>query len=96
MVFLYGRGELPVSGFCHRPTCRDLMSVPAARNDSRLRRYPLRRLRLPMAHGTLDVVVPDAGAWLHTGGWSQRAARGEEPPYWADVWPAAVALARLL
>lgn len=72
------------------------MSVPAARTDPRLKRYPLRRLRLPMANGTLDVVVPDAGAWLHTGGWSQRAARGEEPPYWADVWPAAVALARLL
>ncbi|MCY2956071.1 MAG: methyltransferase domain-containing protein [Planctomycetota bacterium] len=72
------------------------MSVPAARTDPCLKRYPLRRLRLPVANGTLDVVVPDAGAWLHTGGWSERAARGEEPPYWADVWPAAVAVARLL
>jgi predicted nicotinamide N-methyase len=72
------------------------MSVPAARTDPRLQRYPLRRLRLPVAGGTLDLVVPDAGAWLHTGGWSARTARGEEPPYWADVWPAAVALARWL
>jgi predicted nicotinamide N-methyase len=72
------------------------MSVPAARTDPRLRRYPLRRLRLPVAGGTLDLVVPDAGAWLHTGGWSARTARGAEPPYWADVWPAAVALARWL
>jgi len=72
------------------------MTVPAARTDPRLRRYPLRRLRLPVAGGTLSVVAPDAGAWLHTGGWSARAAVGDEPPYWADVWPAAIALARWL
>jgi 2-polyprenyl-3-methyl-5-hydroxy-6-metoxy-1,4-benzoquinol methylase len=50
------------------------MSVPAARTDPCLKRYPLRRLRLPVANGTLDVVVPDAGAWLHTGGWSDRGS----------------------
>ena len=72
------------------------MTVPAARTDPRLKRYPLRRLRLPVAGGTLSVVVPDAGVWLHSGGWSARAAAGEEPPYWADVWPAAIALARWL
>ena len=72
------------------------MTVPAARRDPRLRRYPLRRLRLPVARGTLSLVVPAAAEWLHTGGWAAAAARGEEPPYWADVWPAAVAVARWL
>ncbi|HLQ36215.1 MAG TPA: methyltransferase, partial [Planctomycetota bacterium] len=50
--------------------------------------------RLPVAGGTLSIVAPAAGPWLHSGGFSARAARGEEPPYWADVWPASVALAR--
>lgn len=72
------------------------MTVPAARRDPRLRRYPLRRLRLPMAGGTLSIVVPATAAWLHDGGWAAAAARGQEPPYWADVWPASVAIARWL
>lgn len=72
------------------------MTVPAARSDPYLRRYPLRRLRLPVAGGTLSLVVPGAGAWLHTDGWSRRTAAGSEPLYWADVWPAAVAIARWL
>lgn len=64
--------------------------------DARLRRYPLRRHRLSVAGGTLSIVAPDSGAWLHDGGWSERAERGGEPPYWADVWPASVAVARWL
>jgi predicted nicotinamide N-methyase len=76
------------------------MTVPAAQQDPVLRRYPLRRLKLPMARGTLSVVVPDLDAWLATreGGQaaSTAAARGAEPQYWATVWPAAVALASWL
>ncbi len=72
------------------------MTVPAARRDPRLRRYPLRRLRLPMAGGNLSIVVPGTDDWLHTGGWADAVDRGAEPPYWADVWPAAVAVARWL
>ncbi len=72
------------------------MTVPEARKQERLRRYPLRRHRLPVAGGTLSIVAPDSGEWLHRGGWSTRAQLGAEPPYWADVWPASVAAARWL
>jgi predicted nicotinamide N-methyase len=72
------------------------MTVPKARSDGHLRRYPLRRHRLPVAGGTLSIVAPDAGAWLHAGGYTARAERRDEPPYWADIWPAAVGLARWL
>lgn len=71
------------------------MTVPEARRDPRLRRYPLRRLRLPVAAGTLSLVVPDA-AWLRSDAGARSAVAGEEPPYWAEVWPAAVAVARWL
>ena len=72
------------------------MTVPEARKQEQLRRYPLRRHRYPVAGGTLSVVAPDSGQWLHTGGWSRRAQLGAEPPYWADVWPASLAVARWL
>lgn len=72
------------------------MTVPEAMAHPALRRYPLRRLRLPMAGGNLSIVAPDAAAWRRRGGGVDRVLRGEEPPYWAEVWPASVALARLL
>src|SRR5689334_14192318 len=72
------------------------MTVPEARLDPVLRRYPLRRHRLSVAGGALSIVAPDGGDWLHTGGWSTRAQAGQEPPYWADVWPSSVAIARWL
>jgi len=77
------------------------MTVPEARCHPRLRRYPLRRLRLPTAAGTLSLVVPDSAAWLRTAAGAARAGAvrlelGDEPPYWADVWPAAVVIARWL
>lgn len=71
------------------------MTVPEARRDPVLRRFPLRRLRLPMAGGTLSLVVPDR-TWLGDAGHAARAAAGIEPPYWADVWPASLAVARWL
>jgi predicted nicotinamide N-methyase len=61
-----------------------------------LRRYRLRRLRLPLGSGSLAVVVPDPGDWIRRGEWAAAAARGDEPPYWVQVWPASVAVARLL
>jgi predicted nicotinamide N-methyase len=72
------------------------MTVPRARRDARLRRYPLRRQRLPVAGGTLSIVTPGPGDWVKTGGWTERAQSGQEPPYWADIWPASVAVARWL
>ncbi|MEQ1631438.1 MAG: methyltransferase domain-containing protein [Planctomycetota bacterium] len=70
------------------------MTVPEAHKDPRLARYPLRRLRLPMAEGTVSIVLPKGASWM------QRelgaVIQGDEPPYWADVWPAAVAISRWL
>ena len=76
------------------------MSVPLAKQDPQLRRYPLRRLRVPMARGNLSLVVVDEGAWLRSEVGTRRALAanqlGVEPPYWASVWPASIALARWL
>lgn len=70
--------------------------VPAARLHPVLRRYPLRRLRLPVGGRILSVVVPDAPHWRRNREWAERVARGAEPPHWLRVWPAAVATARTI
>lgn len=72
------------------------MTVPEALQDRRLRRFPLRRVRLPMARGTLSMVVPrasDPSFWPQT---LQHFEREGRLPYWAEIWPAAVAVARVL
>jgi predicted nicotinamide N-methyase len=66
------------------------MTVPEARKDRRIARYPLRRLRIPMGDGVVSIVMPKGSAALAEPG----SARGGEPPYWADLWPASVAIAR--
>jgi predicted nicotinamide N-methyase len=71
-------------------------TVPQAKQHATLRRYALRRLRLPLGGGSLSMVVPDAGDWIRRGQWTEAAERGAEPPYWVQVWPASVAVARLL
>lgn len=71
-------------------------TVPDAKADPVLRRYDLRRFRLPIAHGTLSMVLPDAAGWIRRGEWARATMRGAEPPYWVQVWPASVAVARLL
>ncbi|MCU0863270.1 MAG: methyltransferase [Planctomycetes bacterium] len=44
----------------------------------------------------MDLVVPDAEGWIRQGEWADATLRGAEPPYWIQIWPAAVATARLL
>lgn len=66
------------------------MTVPEARKDRRLARFPLRRLRLPMGNGVCSMVLPRGQSALA----ADSVQRGGEPPYWADVWPASVAIAR--
>ncbi len=61
-----------------------------------LRRYALRRVRLPVGAATLSLVLPDASDWIRRGVWADATEAGAEPPYWVQVWPAAVAAARLL
>ncbi len=61
-----------------------------------MRRFPLRRLRLPLGSGSLSLVIPDANAWMRAGEWAAATVRGAEPPYWVQIWPASVAMARLL
>jgi predicted nicotinamide N-methyase len=72
------------------------MSVVKALRDPRLRRFPLRRQRIPVAGGALSMVTPRSlNAVLAQGGRPERVARGAAPmPYWADIWPASVAIAR--
>jgi predicted nicotinamide N-methyase len=75
---------------------RSPTTVPEAHNDPALRRYALRRLRLPIGASPLSVVIPDASAWIRRGTWAEATMRGSEPPYWVQVWPASVAIARWL
>jgi predicted nicotinamide N-methyase len=70
--------------------------VPEALTHPQLRRYRLRRLRLPVGKGFLDLVVPDGRQWLRQGDWVPDTERGAEPPYWVEIWPASIAAARLL
>jgi len=70
--------------------------VPDAQQDPVLRRYPLRRLRVPVGPGQLSIVIPDDRAWMRQGTWAHDVLRGKEPPYWCRIWPVAVAIARQL
>lgn len=76
----------------------DEASVPCAKQDPRLNRYVLRRLVVPVAGGALRLVVPDAREWLRRGAGGSLECRdvGWEPPYWLQVWPAAVAISRVV
>lgn len=73
-----------------------LPGVPEARRDPRLRRFPLRRLKLPVGAGQTSLVVPDEQLWRRQGTWAADVTRGKEPPYWIRIWPAALAVARTL
>ncbi|MEM7205085.1 MAG: methyltransferase domain-containing protein [Planctomycetota bacterium] len=69
------------------------MTVPEAMRDRRLRRFPLRRVRVSAARATLSIVTPRFDAVI--GPQAALVARGRRPmPYWAEVWPASVAIAR--
>lgn len=72
------------------------MTVPEAIQHPALRRYALRCLRLPLGGAVLPLALPDAQDWRRRGHWAAATDRGAEPPYWVQVWPASVALARLL
>lgn len=69
------------------------MTVPLARRVPALARYDLRRKKLPFATRTISMVVPASmGDVL-----AQASAKDlEQQPYWAELWPAAVGLARVL
>lgn len=71
-----------------------MASVVDARKDPILRRYDLRRHPLQVGGRSLHLVIPDAKEWIRRGIWAEERIRGGEPPYWVQVWPAAVALAR--
>lgn len=71
-------------------------TVPEAKLDPVLRRFPLHRLKLPLGDRSLSLVVPDVGAWMRAGEWAANTVPNGEPPYWVQIWPASVAMARLL
>ncbi len=72
------------------------MSVPEAKADPALRRFELRRLRVPLAGGFLNLVVPESRRVLRSVEVAEGARIGREPPYWARIWPASVGLARFV
>ncbi|GAB4138960.1 MAG: hypothetical protein Fur0037_04940 [Planctomycetota bacterium] len=72
------------------------MTVAKARRCAALRGYLLRRHRLPVAGGLLSIIAPDLRSRPLIQQATRRAAIGEEPPYWAQIWPASVGLARWL
>lgn len=74
----------------------DPVTVPAAREDARLRKFDLRRLRVAIGAEVISVIVPDAAGYLRAGGWVDDAERQREPPYWVELWPASIAVSRLL
>ena len=61
------------------------MSAPRALAEPELSRRRLRSIRLPAAGGTYKIVAPDVRADDHG-----------TRPYWAQVWPASIALFRSL
>jgi predicted nicotinamide N-methyase len=68
--------------------------TPGGRNERRgVAGLAVRRQRIPVAGGNLPILVPQSLAPL----W-EAAARTAAPlqPYWAQLWPAAVGLARAL
>ena len=72
------------------------MTVPEALQDPKLRRYRLRRHRLHCAGGELSVVAPARADDLLEGDAGAECLRRRQMPYWAEIWPASVALARHL
>ncbi|MCA8958420.1 MAG: methyltransferase domain-containing protein [Planctomycetes bacterium] len=72
------------------------MTVPEALRDPALRRFRLRRHRLHCAGGELSVVAPARGDDLLEGPRAAACLRSGQMPYWADIWPASVGMARAL
>ncbi len=72
------------------------MTVPQAQQDRILRRYTLRRRRFPLRGGTLSLVAPRSMEDLLTGARLAHYERIGRLPYWADIWPASLALAQAI
>lgn len=72
------------------------MTVPEALRQPRLRRFHLKRHRLPVAGGNLSVIAPRSMEALLDADRVRRFERTGDLPYWAEIWPASVALARRL
>lgn len=70
--------------------------MPEAKADPALRRFELRRLRVPLGGGFLNLVVPEARRILRSAAVAEATRFGQEPPYWARIWPASIALARFV
>ena len=70
--------------------------MPEAKQHPVLRRFPLRRIRFPLGAGSMSLVIPEVSAWMRAGEWAANTVPNGEPPYWVQIWPASVAMARLL
>src|SRR5688572_27193815 len=70
------------------------MALEAARGDPFLRKFELRRHKIPTAAGTLSIVcLKSIDALLDQVGVEEFEREGHLP-YWGDVWPVSVHIAR--
>jgi predicted nicotinamide N-methyase len=73
------------------------MVVPEAKQHPVLRRYALRRWKIPVKSGRLSIVCPRAmDDLLLAMSEDDFRRRDERLPYWSEVWASSVAIARLL
>lgn len=90
------RVQVPPVAFAVTASCNAAMTVPLALRDRHLRRFSLRRHRLHVAGGTLSMVTPSSSQSLLHGRGLERYDFDKQIPYWAELWPASVGIARLL
>ena len=72
------------------------MGIPEALLDRNLRRFRLRRHRLSVAGGKLSVVAPARADDLLEGRHRRTHHSPDSQPYWAEIWPASLGIARHL
>lgn len=73
------------------------MSVPKAQQDPILRSFDLRRCKISLKGGRLSVVAPTSMEPLVAKMTElDDRRRNERMPFWAEVWPSSVGLARCL
>lgn len=73
------------------------MTVPKAQEDPVLRNFDLRRFKISVKGGRLAIVAPSSMEPLVARMTElDDRRRNERMPFWAEVWPSGVALARMI
>lgn len=73
------------------------VTVPKAQQDPTLSRFDLRRFKISVKGGRLSVIAPSSMEPLVAQMQElDDRARNERMPFWAEIWPSSVGLARML